>query len=254
MATKKKSSDKENNLNNISPGALHEKHRERMYKRFEENGFAGWAKHEVLEFMLFNVYTRRNTNDIAHKMFIGSNNSFSKLFELAETDALYDIDGVGPKAVGFLRYLKAFVEYYQSAILNEHAVSVRRDNLDEVLKSIHFPKDSEDLYVICLNRQLRIKYITSVAEDSGEGYVTTRLNRITKAAVASGADDVILVHNHPSGCTEPSQDDYFLTYKIEKMLSAVGIMLVDHFIVCGDEIVSIKMLMKEMEKLYGADA
>jgi DNA repair protein RadC len=49
---------------------------------------------------------------------------------------------------------------------------------------------------------------------------------------------VILVHNHPSGITEPSPADQYLTNNLKAALGNVDVKVLDHFIVAGDEVVS----------------
>ncbi len=227
-----------------SPVNIHEKHRERMRKRFNESGFDGWSDHEVLEFMLFHARPRVNMNNIAHMIMFNSANSLSRMFELAESGALGKVKDVGPSTVDFLRHLKAFIDYYHCSVLKGKSIQMTRNNFKEVLKYIDFPLDSEDLFAICLNRRMVIKYVASVADTAGETHASTRPNRILKLATAVGADFVVLVHNHPSGNTEPSYDDIYMTEQIDRLLAAVGIFLVDHFIVCGDEVVSIRMNMR----------
>ena len=243
----KKSKNTEEKLKEMDPSKIHAGHRERMRKRFDESGFDGWSEHEVLEFMLFYARPRINMNNIAHTIMFNSANSMSRMFELAESGALGKLNDVGSGTVNFLRYLKAFINYYHSNVLRGKSVQMTRNNFKEVLEYIDFPTDSEDLFAICLNRRMVIKYVASVAETAGETYASTRPDRIIKIATAVNADFVVLVHNHPSGNTEPSYDDIYLTEYMDNKLSAVGIFLVDHFIVCGDEVVSIKMMLQEEE-------
>lgn len=248
MAKKKKSEGEPEIITKMpSPGELHKNHRERMRRRFDETRFDGWQKHEVIEYMLYHVFKRRNTNDLAHMLLMNSGKSLSRMFDIAQSERFQRIDGIGASTVEYLRELKAFVEYYHSATLNEMAVEVRSDNVEEIIRQMDFSKETEDILVICLNNYLRIKYVTSVTETSGEGFATTSLNRIVKAATACGADMIILVHNHPSGELKPSYDDIYMTLKIEKMLAAFDIVLVDHYITNGNELESIKMFI-ESEK------
>ena len=48
--------------------SIHKGHRQRMLKRYLEHGIDSFEDHELLEIFLFSVYTRRNTNDIAHRL------------------------------------------------------------------------------------------------------------------------------------------------------------------------------------------
>ena len=46
----------------------HAGHRERLRKRYAENGFAGFAEHEILELLLTFAIPRINTNPQAHRL------------------------------------------------------------------------------------------------------------------------------------------------------------------------------------------
>ena len=50
-------------------------------------------------------------------------------------------------------------------------------------------------------------------------------------AVRKSAASVILVHNHPSGITDPSSSDVDFTWKLEAVLNPLDITLLDHLIV-----------------------
>ncbi len=54
---------------------------------------------------------------------------------------------------------------------------------------------------------------------------------ILRKALSVGASAVILVHNHPSGSTEPSLADRDLTDELQAVLSKTGIVLHDHVII-----------------------
>ena len=62
---------------------------------------------------------------------------------------------------------------------------------------------------------------------------------IVKAALKHHAAALILVHNHPSGVTEPSQADIRLTQHLKKALSLVDVMLIDHLIVTANDACSL---------------
>jgi DNA repair protein RadC len=62
---------------------------------------------------------------------------------------------------------------------------------------------------------------------------------VVKAALARNAAAVLAVHNHPSGCAEPSQADQLLTETLKRALAMVDIKLLDHFIVGGSIVQSL---------------
>ena len=223
----------------------HKDHRKRMRNRFASTGFDGWAKHEVIEFLLFNVFAQQDTNELAHKMLNQSNKSISRLFENAQTDCLKDIKGVGDSTLVFLRTIKAFMGYYHSEVMKEEAVQLTSKNFADILSTIDFPKDTEDILMICMDNFLRIKFITRITDYADEGSATTTPERIIRAATSSGAKKVILVHNHPSGNPRPSYSDMLMTEQVERLLRTIGSDLVDHYIISGDRMVGIKVIMRE---------
>jgi DNA repair protein RadC len=61
---------------------------------------------------------------------------------------------------------------------------------------------------------------------------------VVKAALARNAAAVMLVHNHPSGCAEPSHADQVLTQALKQALAMVDTNVLDHFIVAGSAVLS----------------
>jgi DNA repair protein RadC len=62
---------------------------------------------------------------------------------------------------------------------------------------------------------------------------------VFKVAIDSRAAAVIVVHNHPSGNPEPSQEDIETTHQLAEAGRIVGIPLTDHIIVAGRNYVSL---------------
>lgn len=54
---------------------------------------------------------------------------------------------------------------------------------------------------------------------------------VLQRAIALNAAAVIFSHNHPSGSTEPSQEDKLITQRLKQVLSIVDIRVLDHVIV-----------------------
>ena len=57
---------------------------------------------------------------------------------------------------------------------------------------------------------------------------------LLKATILSNASTMIMLHNHPSGNLDPSMEDSMLTDRMIKLCDLVGVPLVDHIIVGGD--------------------
>jgi DNA repair protein RadC len=56
---------------------------------------------------------------------------------------------------------------------------------------------------------------------------------VVRMALRHNAAAVILAHNHPSGCPQPSNQDRELTELLRNVLSLMDVSVLDHFIIAG---------------------
>jgi DNA repair protein RadC len=64
---------------------------------------------------------------------------------------------------------------------------------------------------------------------------------ILKRCLDLEATAILLVHNHPSGCSKPSRADRDLTEKIAKAASSLGVIVHDHLVVARKGTTSFRM-------------
>lgn len=65
---------------------------------------------------------------------------------------------------------------------------------------------------------------------------------LARLALETHASALILAHNHPSGLAAPSQEDIELTHDLARALALVDVVLLDHLIVAGPNVVSLAQL------------
>jgi DNA repair protein RadC len=88
----------------------------------------------------------------------------------------------------------------------------------------------ETVKIILLNRANYLLGVNTIAEGGiSEAVVDVRM--ILQAALLSNASAIMLVHNHPSGDTKPSNGDDLMTCKAKKAVEALDILLLDHLII-----------------------
>ena len=93
-----------------------------------------------------------------------------------------------------------------------------------------FDPEKEHLHVLALNTKHNIKGINLVSVGSlNEAVAHPR--EIFRPLIALAAFGFILVHNHPSGDTTPSEADRKLTTRIREAGHLLQIELVDHVII-----------------------
>ncbi|MNQ77173.1 hypothetical protein D3C85_920320 [compost metagenome] len=54
---------------------------------------------------------------------------------------------------------------------------------------------------------------------------------VVQRALAHNAAALVIAHQHPSGCSEPSSSDERLTLRLKSALECVDVRLLDHFII-----------------------
>lgn len=99
--------------------------------------------------------------------------------------------------------------------------------------------DREQFIIACLNTKNEPTNISVVAVGTlNKAIVHPR--EVFKTAILSNAANVIAFHNHPSGDTEPSQQDIQLTNRLYEVGELLGIKLLDHLIIGDGTFTSLK--------------
>src|SRR3989338_3645570 len=62
---------------------------------------------------------------------------------------------------------------------------------------------------------------------------------VFKEAIKCSANSIILVHNHPSGSVEPSDEDYRVNKVLVETGNLVGIKVLDHLVVGGEKCITL---------------
>ena len=99
--------------------------------------------------------------------------------------------------------------------------------------------DREQFIIACLNTKNEPTNITVVSVGSlNKAIVHPR--EVFKTAILSNAASIMAFHNHPSGDTEPSQQDIQLTNRLYEAGELLGIKLLDHLIIGDGTFTSLK--------------
>lgn len=88
----------------------------------------------------------------------------------------------------------------------------------------------EEFWVILLNRANTIISKKRISQ-GGVASTVVDVKIILKYAIDELASSIVLFHNHPSGNTNPSNEDKLITQKIKTSLQFMDINLLDHLII-----------------------
>ena len=213
-------------------------HRERVRKKFLENGFNGLEDYEVLELLLFYVIPRKDTKAIAKELI----KKFKTLANVLKADTLElkTANGLGDMSITFLKMMGDLPEkIYEDKLKNQKLIKDDKNKITdkEVLLSFLRNKigyeDVEKFYVIYLsssNEVIAFEESSSGTLDRSSIYP----REIYKRVIMENAKSIIIAHNHPSGNTCPSKCDIDITNEIAKGLKNFGALLLEHIIITRD--------------------
>ena len=97
----------------------------------------------------------------------------------------------------------------------------------------------ENFLVLLLNARHEVMSVETVSVGSLNASIV-HPREVFRSAVIQSAASVVLVHNHPSGDPEPSEEDLTITKRLVEAGDLLGIGVLDHVIVAGRGIVSFR--------------
>ncbi len=212
-------------------------HRERVRRRFLDEGLDGFKDYEALEMLLFYAVPRQDTKVIAKRL-IDQFGSLQAVFH-TPPERLMQEAGLTEATAALIAMLPQLARKIEEQQAQENARI--RSTLDagrDVIAMFRSRQD-ESVRILCLNASGKVVRRARIAEGDVNA-VHFPIRKLVEEALACKAVSVILAHNHPGGTMAPSQEDLDATKAAKAALETVGIRLLDHLIVSGDNYCSLR--------------
>ncbi len=117
---------------------------------------------------------------------------------------------------------------------SEEIIEIRKISSSKTVFEIMQPHlgdlSHEEFWVIYLNNANKILTKKQISK-GGLTETTVDIRLIFKEALEQNATGIILTHNHPSGNTNPSEEDFIITKKIKLAGEQLQIKTLDHLII-----------------------
>ncbi|MGH7740536.1 MAG: JAB domain-containing protein [Candidatus Eiseniibacteriota bacterium] len=97
----------------------------------------------------------------------------------------------------------------------------------------------EHFVVMLLNARHEVESVDTVSIGSLNASIV-HPREVFKPALLESAASVVLVHNHPSGDPEPSEEDLSITRRLVECGELLGIGVLDHVIIASRGVVSFR--------------
>lgn len=102
------------------------------------------------------------------------------------------------------------------------------------------PKETrEHFFAVLLNVRNEVEAVETISVGSLNSSIV-HPREVFKPAVMGSAASVVLVHNHPSGDPEPSEEDLSITKRLVESGELLGIGVLDHLIIAARGYVSFR--------------
>lgn len=99
-------------------------------------------------------------------------------------------------------------------------------------------EQKEKFIVVCLNSANKVKKFDVISVGSLNASIV-HPREIFKFAIENSSASIILIHNHPSGNLEPSNEDINITKKLVEAGKILNIEVLDHLIIGGNAFTSL---------------
>lgn len=213
---------------------FHSGHRERLRQKFMN---AQLSDAEKLELLLTYVIPRRDVRTLSRQLF----NRFGNISGImtAPLEQLTEFGGLGQNTAIFFKLLNdLFVDGYKYKMSNQ-PIFYDHKLLENYCLHLLSGKTVEEFHVLYLdsNMMLLADETNSVGTVDSSGVYP---REIIVRAIAIKATHVVLLHNHPSGCTTFSESDKIATTRLAVLMRDIGINLYDHFLVANGMLYSAK--------------
>lgn len=203
-------------------------HRARLRARFLSGGHAPMPEYEVLELLLFNAIERIDVKPLAKRL-LATFGDLNGVIAASEHRVL-KVSGATPKVYYQLRLAQAFAQRMGQAKVLRRDVMSSWDELITYCRTTMAHRETEQFRILFLDS----KNIVIADEEHAKGtvdHVMVYPREVAKRALELSASSLILIHNHPSGNTEPSRADITMTQAVVGACETIDVRVFDHVII-----------------------
>jgi len=149
------------------------------------------------------------------------------------------VSGLSVRAAQLLCLLPPLARRCSLEAFGKSPVLADYDKSSEYAKALFIGARFEQFYMLCLDKAHRLINCRMIRQGS-VSETPFDLRSITETALRLDARAVIFAHNHPSGVSAFSISDIASTKSAIPLLNALNIPLLDHLLVAGNEVSSLR--------------
>ena len=203
--------------------------RERL---LNECSLESFDDNEILSTILSYANGTKDTSGLVARL-LDSFGSLKAVLE-ARPEQLLKVDGMNRTRASLISLMIPMARVWQRCASNMPDRIGNSREAENYCMSLLIGERLENFYVVALNAKCSVLGKRRISTGSlSEVSAYPRL--VMETALNYNAHSVLLTHNHPGGTCAPSPEDISSTIQLQRLLSGVGILTLDHIIVAGDK-------------------
>ncbi len=206
--------------------------KERPRERLLQQGAQHLTEAELLGILIGKGTTRKTAIDLAREL-LDRYESLENLFSRSPSE-LMKINGIGPAKAATLSAAFQLVRRIQSKTSKDQPSFKRAKDVANLYLPLMKDLRKEVFRVLLLSRSNRLIKEVTISEGTLDASIVHPRDVFREALLESAAG-VILLHNHPSGNPNPSEEDIRITKQLVEAGRVMGIKVYDHIILAGED-------------------
>lgn len=212
---------------------------DRPREKMRLKGISSLSDAELLAILIGSGNKSETAVELSQRILHSVKNNLNSLGKLEINDLIKNFKGIGEaKAITIVAALelgkRRKLSDTEKQMQIESSVSVF-DLFQPILGDLRH----EESWILLLNRANKVIKKQQVSKGGISGTLID-IRLIVKEAIENLASSIILIHNHPSGKVEPSEEDNRITKRLKDACCLLDIALIDHLIVADDSYFSYK--------------
>ncbi|MCL2072306.1 MAG: DNA repair protein RadC [Marinilabiliaceae bacterium] len=203
---------------------------DRPREKFLQKGFFALSDAELIAIIIGSGSSKESAVELAQKIMIKYRNNLNELGKATVEQLTESFHGVGiAKAVSIVAAMelgrrRSFQNVLESPVIDNSF------DIFNLFLPILGDLQHEEFWVLFLNRANKIISKYNVSK-GGISSTSADVRIIMKKALENNASSIVICHNHPSGKSNPSNEDINLTNRLVEAGKIMEIPLRDHLII-----------------------
>lgn len=203
-----------------------------------EENLDNYTHHSILELLLTTAGIKGDIPAIVNDLF----DAFGSLKAILEArpEQLLSVPSISKRTATMISLITPMFKVWERCNMQNPGILDSLPEAEAYCKSLLVGERNEYFYAIALDNKCVILGVRRISEGT-----LTEVNayprKIVETALNYNAHAIILCHNHPGRCNQPSKEDIETTRNIKSLLNGLGILLLDHIIVCGSNTYSMAL-------------